>query len=525
MVQNPASAGPADHSLGGNKIARQWLIALLLFAAALCFYTRHNTFPFYYHPDEPSKVAQIRDGSRNFHHPLLLLTVTQLTKQGRGGKVDCQGIVEIGRWWSAIFAATAVAAFSWLGFNRFGLRGGILAGVLMVLQRRPYELAHFMKEDCALLAGIALTFVAIDAFWRRPALLRAVSLGAASALAASGKYIGFIVLVPAIAAVSSRRKSLPLFARLGACLGAFLLAMLLINFPALIHPSALVDGIREEVTHLNSRFGVETQHSPFGWVRYFLETSPVLLLFMLGYVAFVLARFRRVELPDLLQVGFPFLFGLLLCFSSKQGGRYMLPVNEVAALLGTFGALRFWEEARRENWRWVSHLIVLLLACSFGYDLVRTGLMVRAFGRDHRRELVEWMKENVASNATVAIEERVGIPAELPGRRQRFCELPPPIPQKLLAATFASDLGSLEELRAKGVTHVAVTEGRYYLFVEEGRWAAPGAEEIFQRRRTFYRRLFREGKLVWSRKTGKVGVLNPTLRLYDISALPPIASP
>jgi hypothetical protein len=33
----------------------------------------------------------------------------------------------------------------------------------------------------------------------------------------------------------------------------------------------------------------------------------------------------------------------------------------------------------------------------------------------------------------------------------------------------------------------------------------------------FYQRLFAEGRLVWSRETGNVGVLNPSLRLYEIA--------
>ncbi len=74
------------------------MIVLALFCAALWLYTRHNSFPFYYHPDEPGKVAQIQKGTRNFHHPQLLLTATDLTKQLARRDLDCQAVVEMGRW-------------------------------------------------------------------------------------------------------------------------------------------------------------------------------------------------------------------------------------------------------------------------------------------------------------------------------------------------------------------------------------------------------------------------------------------
>lgn len=64
---------------------------------------------------------------------------------------------------------------------------------------------------------------------------------------------------------------------------------------------------------------------------------------------------------------------------------------------------------------------------------------------------------------------------------------------------------------------MAVAEGRYFVFFDDERAPAPGKEALFERRRVFYERLFREGRLVWSREVGSVGVLNPGLRLYEIA--------
>src|SRR5690242_15318646 len=49
-----------------------WVMAVALFAFTLVLHTRHNDFPYTYHPDEGGKVTQVLVGSRNFHHPLLL---------------------------------------------------------------------------------------------------------------------------------------------------------------------------------------------------------------------------------------------------------------------------------------------------------------------------------------------------------------------------------------------------------------------------------------------------------------------
>src|SRR5215211_5547616 len=406
MVESAGSTAD-ECAPSGRALRRQWLFTAALFLVALFLYTRHNTFPFYYHPDEPGKVAQIREGTRNFHHPLALLTATELLKRLAGRELDCQGIAEVGRWVSAIFGATAVAAFSWLGFRRFGLCGGIVVGTVMLLQRRPCELAHFMKEDCALLAGIALTFVAIDRFWSRPSPVRAASLGAAAALAASGKYVGIIMLLPVLLALLARRESFPRPGALLLATAGFFAALALINYPGFTSFGNVIAGIQDEIVHLNSRAGVETRVSPFGWVRYFLEVSPVLLLFLVARFALALREFRRLPRPDLLLLAAPFAFGLLLSFSSKQGGRYALPMTETAALLGVLGALELWKVLRAHGRAAAAWAVVALLSASAVYDLIRTARITRAFARDHRRELIAWIQENVSATARLAVEERV----------------------------------------------------------------------------------------------------------------------
>ena len=167
-------------------------------------------------------------------------------------------------------------------------------------------------------------------------------------------------------------------------------------------------------------------------------------------------------------------------------------------------------------------LIAFLLGATLIYDVVRVGRVDRGFQRDHRRELVDWIKANVPADGAIAVEERVGIPY---GKPSRFCEEPKPVPQRLRGARFTADLGTLEELRADEITHVAVTAGHYHPFFRKEEGARRGVDETFRRRRLFYQRLFAEGRLVWERKSGNVGVLNPDLRLYEIGQPAAAAAP
>src|SRR5947209_7512768 len=87
-------------------------LALALFVSCLALYTRSNSFPFYYHVDEASKARQVVEEYRNFWHPLLLITSTDLTMKILRVSPTRQNAVLVGRWWSAAFMAAAVVAFA-----------------------------------------------------------------------------------------------------------------------------------------------------------------------------------------------------------------------------------------------------------------------------------------------------------------------------------------------------------------------------------------------------------------------------
>ena len=95
------------------------------------------------------------------------------------------------------------------------------------------------------------------------------------------------------------------------------------------------------------------------------------------------------------------------------------------------------------------------------------------------------------------------------------------IPQKVIPAKFAADLGPLTKMRADGITHVAVSESDYGRFFRESLRPKKGEEEDFARRKNFYETLFREGEKQFERPRGTMLYLHPGIRVYHIARVAP----
>src|SRR5207248_8031324 len=106
------------------------------------------------------------DGTRNVHHPLLIFTVTDLALLVLQLERAPQNVAIVGRWFSAVASVLAIAGLVVLASRHFGPGLGLLAGALAGLHPVLFQSAHWMKEDCGLLAGIVWTFVALDSFSR-----------------------------------------------------------------------------------------------------------------------------------------------------------------------------------------------------------------------------------------------------------------------------------------------------------------------------------------------------------------------
>src|SRR5262249_49951176 len=103
---------------------------------------------------------------------------------------------------SAAFATVAILALALTGYLAAGLWGFVIVGVITSLC--PYLIAHsrFMKEDPALILGLALVVLASRIYFDAGRVLTkaiaAAALGAACAVAISGKYYGIVSLALAV---------------------------------------------------------------------------------------------------------------------------------------------------------------------------------------------------------------------------------------------------------------------------------------------------------------------------------------
>jgi hypothetical protein len=330
-------------------------------------------------------------------------------------------------------------------------------------------------------------------------------------VAASGKYIGLVMLGFAIATLIRRDDSLGTKKKCFGFIGAFVIVAAVINYPAVTALPDLAGGFGGEIARLNSRSGTDIEFGRFGWLERLLDIPLFLLLLYL----FQVARLRHLARPDLLLTMFPFVLGLILSFSSKQSGRHMLPALVLIAFVASMAAIGLAKELSARRVELGSAIVTTFLLSAFAYEAFATLRFDDGFRGDYRRELVDWININVPLRGAVAVEHRVGIPNE---HSRRFCELPSPLRQQVRGARFAADLGSLDELRGAGITHVATTDSQPKVFLKEEVSAAQRDDATFRRRREFYLRLLKEGRLVWSRETGNVGVLNPGLRLYEIAS-------
>ena len=508
---------------GGRSSAALAIWSLLIFVAVLWLDTRANQFPYFYHPDEAVKVEQVRTGNWNFHHPMLLLTTTKAAVALGGVPPQEQRIVEAGRWVSAGFVALAVVAFSLLAFAWRGWAAAIAAGLSLLAHHQFFELAHYLKEDTALVFGIALTFLVTFLFAQRPTAIWAGALGVAVACAISGKYIGVVVLVvvgPVLwcAPGDGRARRLAVF------FSALVAALLLINLPLILQPATFAHSFHREIRLVVHGQEGASHHVPHAqYLNIFRDnTTPVIWVLL---VVFLVARWRErrtLTLVERLLIAFPFAYTLALSFSPKSNDRYFLPATGMFTLFAAIGVLDVAQLLRRwVSVRWSSPVLIILL---FASQVVSTpspaswktlAEYFEAFQHDDNRELFDWVKTQLPAKAVIVKDSRILLPdPENPKDAGRF----DPLPQTIIAKKYAADLGNFDELRKRGVTHLAISETDYGGFFRDS--ARPKQEEAadFERRKAFYTALLRDGDPLFQRDRGTVLYLHPGIRLY---AVPP----
>lgn len=488
--------------------------SLFLFVAAFLLGMRHNSFPYFYHPDEAVKVEQVRTGNWNYHHPMLLLTATKAAVTFGNVPMEAQRIVETGRIVSAAFAALAVVALSLLGYAWRGWAAAIAAGLTLLLHHQFFELAHYLKEDTALVFGVALTFLLTFLFAQKPDVWRAAMLGAAVGCAISGKYIGLAVLVVVLPVFWHLPKE-GRAVRIAAFAGTLVAILLLINLPLILNLGTFAHSFDREmqlVVHGQQGATRRVPHSLY--LNIFRDnTTPVMWVLLIVFLAERWRERRILTRAEWLLIAFPFVYTLALSFSPKTNDRYFLPATAMFTLFAGFGALDTarllsrWLPLRWATWAVIVALVAAQLPSWWRYET--------AFQHDDNRELIEWVKAHLPPTAVIAKDSRILLPDPKNSRDATRFE---PMPQTILAKKYAADLGNIAELRRMGVTHVAISETDYGGFFLNS--VRPQKRDIpeFERRKAFYSELLRNGDLLFQRDRGTVLYLHPGIRLY---AMPP----
>ncbi len=495
-------------------------LAVLLFALCLFLYTRGNTFPYFYHPDEPDKVEQVITGNWNFHHPLLLLSTTKLVVHLPVFEKSRQGIAVAGRWVSAAFAAMAVVALTLLAFCYRGVPGAISVGLLLTLNHQFFELSHYLKEDTALLAGIALTFLALAVFWQKPSLPSTACLGAACAIALSGKYVGAVMIPLALGAIFTIHRS-PFTIRssvpklLAAFIGALLLTVALVNFPVWQNLQTLTQSFGREVELVvNGQQGMTRRvpHAQY-WNVFRDNTNPVLWFFIVWHLVVFWKSRRERTLPEWLITIFPFAFAIALSFSPKTNDRYFLPATALFLYLAGLGVL--------DTAGWLKSFVrpgfalAICIALAGISQLPSFARYWNAFQRDDHVGLRAWIETNLPHNAVILQDSRVGLPVT---GNARDASRQTPLIQKVITNRGDNpELATLESVKGIGVTHVIVSQSDYGRYFLKGLKPRQGYTDSYTLKRDFYARLFREGELLWSRPRSTVIYLHPGIEVYRLS--------
>jgi len=470
-----------------------------------------NDFPYFYHTDEPGKVRQIAENTRNLHHPLLLLESTATVVRARGLSSP-QDIVETGRSLSAAFAATAAILLAWTVAQHRGPWTGLAAGLLLILQPDVHEYSRYLKEDAALLFGVCAVFSAVSQIERHPSPGSAAWLGLASALAISAKYAGTIMLVPALLCFPWHHPSRRLLTFI--TLTTLATALAIINYRILTDPATFRTSLsRETAMVLEGHAGVTKSIPHAGFFSRLLNRSAHLLPLCLAGAAAAWHATRRHHRAEWFLAVSPLALAAILAFSAKDSGRYFLPA---CAGIAATAALGLHQIASSRFARFT--IPATAAACLL--SLARSWPYLHGFQSDARRELLAFTS-SLPQGSRLIQGRKVCLP-DSSGRFADGYHLKNPVPFPIETVSYLPDAApSPAALAARGFTHLAIAGDEFERYLRSDQRPKEGREAEFETRRRFYADLDSEATLVWSRPPGKVGTHQPELRLYQLPSAAP----
>jgi hypothetical protein len=472
-----------------------WATAAVFALLALVFFGRNLDFTAFAHPDERNKIAQIVEARYNFNHPLLMLNSVRLVSEALGKSQDFEFVKLAGRWISVVFASLAVSLLVLISGRLYGKFVAAAAGIFLLSNPHLFDLAHYFKEDPALLFGISLSLFAMLFFSIRPGLGAAIFLGLATSCAVSGKYAGALAIPFSAVLVfgCSKNRTRDLIAMLGACAAGFLL----INLPAFLALGSASNSLDREIVLLTGTKSDVTRNVPHGVYSnvYWQSSSPVLIGLLALFGFGLVQRKFRLSLFEWMLILLPVVYIVILSFLTKTNHRYFLPA---AALLACLSAAGLGPVLQFGKGKWIA---ALLIAGSVAWQAPRLYHANLGFTQDHQTQALEFLRTQLPTGSVVMVDERVDLPAHNDiSTRHRVVR--------------SED--TIESLRAEGFTHVIVTARKYGGFFKKSSKPRKESAEDFQKVKAFYETLFERGVLLKEWETGGNQYLASPLRIYSL---------
>jgi 4-amino-4-deoxy-L-arabinose transferase-like glycosyltransferase len=499
---------------------------MALFALSLTVCLWGNDFPIAYNADEPGKVLQVTgEFKRNHRHPPLLLDTSWIVHKLSGRSNEIPQVVASGRLVSAIAATTTAVLLTALSHWVGGPLAAILVGLMVGLCPSLAVFAHYMKEDTLLTLGliaivVTATLHAVKNRWWTAALL-----GGACVIAVMAKYIGIIGLVPALYVLLTGLKTLGRKQRWQVLL-AFVLALIaslaLLGYHWWADWSAAISGVTYEWHHV--RVGhFDLKYTMLGTLRFYLIDFAWELQYwplLPGIVGMVwLSRSVKLKIRMAARVSLILCvcYCLLLILGHVAESRYALAA---VVLISWFAAMcmaqwvgRLQTSPQCRRWRIVC---CVLVASFFGY---RAYQVMYQFTHDGRDAMGQWVQAHLGASDYLVEDMYCAMPDQhFPLQVKLYGKWAPKIRMK----RYAADFGTVEQLRAKGVTHIAICSYSYQRFLDDdGKLPTSTKPEDLARLehyRQFYRQLVESELPVWQHEPryNLPGLTSPRLMIFRL---------
>ena len=323
-----------------------------------------------------------------------------------------------------VVAALLGTAALWLlyatGARLFGRGVGLLAAAIEAVAFLPVFYAHLALNDVPTLAPLTLSLLGSAGVLRKGRLRDYLLAGIGLGLACATKYTAGIVVLPLVAAATTRylrvepgerayligRRAVTGFVLAGT--GA-LVAFVVANPYAVLDFQSFHSGLVHQSTlsgEAQGKLGAPKE----GGVLYYLWS----LTWGLGWVPALaalggaLAVWRRNQLAGLRAVGWllvpaPLLFLAFMGLQGRYFGRWLLPILPILCLLAAFFALQLADAAAPRKLRVgiVAALVAVLLAQGLFYSLHSGLVLSRADTRNMTRA---WMVAHIPAGTPIMVE-------------------------------------------------------------------------------------------------------------------------